>query len=87
MEQRIKIIKDGSRRASRKTRGRKERDVGGRQGRKRGQSMSEKRKGEDDGQGRDHGEEGKGSGVKMCCHSSHQLVSTRRGLGIMPHTG
>ena len=39
VEQRIKIIKDGSRRASRKTRGRTERDVGGRQGRKRGQSM------------------------------------------------
>lgn len=39
VEQRIKIIKDGSRRASRKTKGRKERDVGGRQGRKRGQSM------------------------------------------------
>lgn len=57
--------KDGSRKGSRKMRGRKERDVGGRQGRNRGQSVSEKRKGEDEKQGRDHA--GKGKGMVSRC--------------------
>lgn len=81
------MIKDSRRRASRRARGRKERDVGERQGRRRGPSESEKRKGRDEGQGREHGEEGQGNGVKRCCHSSHESHSTRCGLGIMPHTG
>lgn len=59
--------KGGSRKGSRKMRGRKERDVGGRmwKGRNRGQSVLEKRKGEDEKQGRDH--IGKGKGMVSRC--------------------
>lgn len=82
------MIKDGSRRASRKTRGRKERDVGGRQGRKRRQSTSEKREGEDERQGRGHGGEGKGNGVRCAATAVTSETALAAGWAACctPHT-
>lgn len=59
-------------------RGKKERDVGRKQGRNRGQSVSEKRKGEDEKQGRDHAGKGKGM-VSRCAVTA---VTIQRALAV-----
>lgn len=70
--------KDGSRTGSRKLRGRRERGVGRKQGRNRGRSVSEKRKGEDEKQGRDHAGKGKG----MVSKRAVTAVTTQRALAM-----